>query len=446
LRKKLLNFRNKVRQHRYGFLLFAFVFAAAVTGAAVVGFMKMFEIVLHFRVDFSNAGMLAFAITPLVIVLSVEAARKYAPFARGTGIPQVLFGARHAVTGRETNLQPLTSLRTIVVKIVTLLAAVAVGASTGREGPSVQIAACVFVSVMLLFRKLFGLEFENRTALIGGGAAGLAAAFNTPLAGVVFAVEELTPGYFGALKDLALMAIIVAAIAAKSLMGDYFYFGRVSDAVTVPMPIIIAIGVAGGLAGAAFSTAILRGTRLLEDRSRTSTAWRIVPPVLFSLGLVGLSIVGGPHILGPGNGAAQELLNGDMGPWAYIFPLTKALATLFTYLSGVSGGIFAPCLAIGAAIGSSIGSLALVASETCAIVGMAAFLSGTIQAPMTAFVIIFEMTNQHNMLLPVMLGAMIAFMVARLVKAQHLYDALAAGYDSLLGPEGRKSAPAGESH
>lgn len=419
-----------ILEHRYGFTLFAYLTAAALTGVACVLFMWGFDFVASHRWDFDGIGPWCWVSTPLLFLLSVELVRRWAPCAAGTGIPQAIYAARHGVAANELRLAPLMSALTLLVKLVSILIGVFAGASTGREGPTVHIAACAFVGIMTLFRYATGLQFELRSAVIAGGAAGLAAAFNTPLAGVTFAIEELTVDYFGSIKDYVLMAIIAAGLAAKSLTGEYAYFGRLLEPPGVPVSAIIAIGLLGGLLGAAFSTAILRGQTALQ--ARRTNASRYLIPLLFSCGLLMIAAAAGTRVLGAGNVAAQRLVEGEFGNWSFYFPFAKIGATLLTYWSGIAGGIFAPCLSIGAALGADIARLLGVSVASCALIGMAAFLSGTIQAPITSFVIIFEMTGHHQMLLPIMLGSLISFMIARLLGAKHLYQALAENYSYLL--------------
>jgi H+/Cl- antiporter ClcA len=421
---------RRLKSHRYGLTLFAFLTAAICTGAACVAFARAFEFVLLRRLDFTNVGAWCWLITPVVILGTVELIRRTAPYAAGTGIPQAIFASEHMDAAHEKTLFPLVSLRTMAVKIAAILLGIWVGASTGREGPTVHIAVCVFTAVLLIFRRLLGLDFDMRSASIAGGAAGLAAAFNTPLAGVTFAVEELSENYFSAVKDFVVMAIIVSAVAAKMLTGEYAYFGKLSDSTPVPLVVVLVIGLAGGAAGALFSSLLLRGS----DWSRRASvgAGRYAWPVLMSLGLLFTATLAGMRVLGPGNRVAQILLVGQQGSWVAWFPLAKMASTLLTYWSGIAGGIFAPCLSIGAALGSTIGHWMQTSVATCALIGMAAFLSGSIQAPITSFVIIFEMTGHHQMLLPLMLASLLAFMVARLFGAEHLYKALARQYMSLL--------------
>lgn len=382
------------------------------------------------RLDFRSVGGWCLLTTPALFLLSVELIRRVAPCANGTGIPQVIFAIRHSKPASEAALSPLTSPLTMLVKILALLIALIAGASTGREGPTVHIATCIFVGLMLIARRLLGLEFDLRSAMVAGGAAGLAAAFNTPLAGVTFAVEELTTDYFASIKDFVIMAIVISAIAAKSLYGEYSYFGRLLEPAGVPVSASIIIGLLGGVAGAFFSSAILHG-KVFFSRYREGYQ-RYLVPVTLSLGLLAVAWLSPADVLGPGNAAAQDLTRGRFGAWALLFPWTKILATLLTYWSGIAGGIFAPSLSIGAALGADTAHWLGLPVASCAMIGMAAFLSGTIQAPITSFVIIFEMTGHHQLLTPIMLASLLAFIVARLLGAEHLYSTLSQNYQFLL--------------
>lgn len=417
---------KQLRAHRYGFGLFAFMTAAVLTGVACVYFARLFDAVVQHRLDFDSVGSWAWVLTPVGFLVAVELIRRTAKYAAGTGIPQAIYASENLIPAQEAEVLPLVSMRTMTLKMITLLLGVWVGASTGREGPTVHIAVCIFIGILLLFRRWTGIAFDLRSAAIAGGSAGLAAAFNTPLAGVTFAVEELSGNYFGAVKDVVLMAIIVAAITAQSLTGEYGYFGKLMEPASVPLFGIVLIGVVAGGLGACFSSLLLRGARFLKRFERGLARYGV--PLIMAVCLLGVTVFFGTRVLGPGNQVAQQLLRAEYGGWVIFFPLAKMAATLFTYWSGIAGGIFAPCLSIGAAVGSSLGQVLQESLGSCALLGMAAFLSGTIQAPITAFVIIFEMTGHHQMLLPIMLASLIAFMVARIFGAAHLYQTLAENY------------------
>lgn len=425
---------RRLHAHRYGMTLVAYLAAATLTGGACILFMRGFEAVLALRPDFANGGPATWLAAPFLFVVAVTLVRRLAPAAAGTGIPQAVFAAAHLRPGTERRLKPLMAVRTVAVKVVSLLTGLLGGASTGREGPTVHVAAGVFYAVMRFFRKFAGVSFDASSAVVAGGAAGLAAAFNTPLAGVTFAVEELVADRFHAIKDYVLIAIVVAGLAAKSLTGEYAYFGRLADPAPLPLSTVLLVGLVAGWLGVVFARLLIWGTR----RSRTIRpgARRWLWPAGLALAVLAVTRLAPADVSGPGNRAAQSLLAGEGGTWVYGFPAAKMAATLLTYWSGIAGGIFAPCLAIGAAVGEILARLRDGPGGACAMVGMAAFLCGAIHAPITAFVIIFEMTGRHAMLLPVMLGSLTAFVTARLVDGPHLYKVLAEGYRPLLGRSG----------
>jgi H+/Cl- antiporter ClcA len=440
---------RRASRQRYGPPLLLYFSAAAATGAACVLFMRGFDFAHRHQLGIDKIGAWAFLTTPALFILSFEMIRLEAPLAAGTGIPQTIFAARRLSPSSRRLLDSLLSLRTMTVKIAALYLAVWAGASTGREGPSVHVAACVFLTLVLMARSRLKLPLDFRSAVVAGGSAGLAAAFNTPLAGVTFAIEELSAGYVSSIRDYVIMAIIISTVAADSMRGEYLYFGKLKEPLPVPLQTALAIGVLGGLLGALFCESILRGQAALAHRlasPRLQERWKTVGGL--ALGLVILSWAVGVHVLGPGNEVSQDLLLGDRvphGSYGLLFSFAKTISTLLTYWSGMAGGIFAPCLSIGSALGGAVGSALRSPVGASAMVGMAAFLAGAIQAPITSFVIIFEMTRHHNMLPSIMMGAVAGFMVSRAVGARHLYPALAAGYRKLLEPvppPGRAGSPA----
>ena len=424
--QRLRQLPQRFLKHPYGLTLGIFLVAAATTGVACVLFMWAFEWVLGHRLDARAIGGWCWITTPALFLLSVELIRRAAPCADGAGIPQTIFAAQHMREPQVAALRSLVSLRTMSVKIASLLLGVWACASTGREGPTVHVAACLFVGVVWLLRRVTRLPLDVRSAVVAGGAAGLAAAFNTPLAGVTFAIEELSTDYFASIRDVVLMAIIVAGLMAKSLTGEYTYFGRLADPASLPLAAILGIGLLGGAGGALFSSALIRGRAYCVRLS--AARWRYLLPVVLAWAVLAVNAVSPMSVLGPGNTAAQALVQGQFGGWAISFPWCKMLATLCTYWSGIAGGIFAPCLSMGAGLGADVGWWMRAPVAGCALIGMAAFLAGAIQAPITSFVIIFEMTGHHQMLLPIMLAALLGFMTAKVLGAKHLYQTLASSY------------------
>ncbi len=322
-----------LKRHSYVMGLIAHLAAAMVTGAACVLFAKIFEWAQGHRLDASRVGGWAFVIFPIGFLLSVELIRRAAPFASGTGIPQAIFAAEHMDRENEPVLFPLVSPWTMIIKIISLVIAVIAGASTGREGPTVHVAVCVFFFVLMGFRKILKVNFDPRSAIIAGAAAGLAAAFNTPLAGVTFAVEELCENYFASIKDIVLMSIIVAAVTAQILTGEYSYFGHLNDPVLLPMGGLLAVSLASGGMGLFFGWLLYRGANYFRTFNMAPVRYGL--PVIMGLGVTLLSVVAGVRTLGPGNMVAHQLLNGVYEPWVNGFAPAKMATTLMTYWGGI---------------------------------------------------------------------------------------------------------------
>ncbi|MDP1026820.1 chloride channel protein [Sphingomonas sp. KR1UV-12] len=369
------------------------------------------------------------ATTPLIFAALVWLTRRYVPLARGSGIPQVI--AAQADPERATGA--LVSVRTVVGKALLTLAAVLGGASVGREGPTVQIAA----AVMGLSHRLLRVPLRG-AVLIAGGAAGVAAAFNTPLAGLLFAIEELASAYEQKVTLLVLAAIVIAGMVAQSVQGDYVYFGLIG----AHMPLVAALtavpvaGLAGGIAGGLFSRLMLA----MATGTNRLTWWSRRRPVLFAaacgLAVGGLGVATG-LTWGTGYGAARAMIVGVDAPlW---FGPAKFAATLATAIAGLPGGIFAPSLAVGAGIGNLLRPI-FPDSPASAIVilGMVGYFAGVVRAPLTAVIILSETTASRGLMLPMFATAFIADGASQFVCREKLYHGLAKTFAMRKdGEEGR---------
>jgi chloride channel protein, CIC family len=377
-------------------------------------------------------------VTPAGMALAVWATR-YVPAARGSGIPQTI-AALAVRDGPVRNA--LLGLRVAVAKIALTLFGLACGASIGREGPTVQIGASIMHAVGRIGR--FPRADLDRGLILAGGAAGIAAAFNTPLAGIVFAIEEMSRSFEARTSGTILTAVIVAGIASLAALGNYTYFGRTSAAFGFGEA-WIAVGVCGvvcGLAGGLFSHLLIRASRAMPGRLGQKMLMR---PVVFgaACGLV-LAIIGlvsHSTTYGTGYHEARQIVEGTADlPWAY--GLLKLLATLVSYVAGIPGGLFAPSLAIGAGLGVNLAPFTPYApAAAVALLGMVAYLAGVVQAPITAFVIVMEMTDNHDMVLPLMATALLATAVSRLVCHQPLYKELADRFVTLTASVRRTTPP-----
>ncbi len=375
-----------------------------------------------FEAVWARWPLAALVLTPLGFALSSWLARSYFPNAGGSGIPQAI-AARH-LQGTATR-ERLVSIRMAVGKIVLVLLGLLCGASIGREGPTVQVGASVMFAVGRLSpRRQPGL-------ILAGAAAGVAAAFNTPLAGIVFGIEEMSRSFEARTSGVILGGVIAAGLTSLALQGDYTYFGTTHAALTgvegwLAVPVL---GVLGGLFGGGYSRVLILFGRGLPGALGRGVKAR---PVLFAavcgliVALCGLGSDGA--VFGTGYTHARALVQGEGGTPA-AFGALKLIATAASSVSGIPGGIFAPSLAVGAGLGANVAALLPGApAQALVVLGMVAYFAGVVQAPITAFVIVAEMTNDHALVVPLMLAALIGYAASRLVCPEGVYHALARGF------------------
>jgi len=300
------------------------------------------------------------------------------------------------------------------------------GLSLGREGPSVQIAA----GVMHHARRWLPdkSQVSEHGLMMAGGAAGIAAAFNTPLGGVMFAIEELSRKPEQRSSGLLLAAIVLSGLMAVSIYGNSTYFGvirvqNLSMALLLPG---LAVAVLSGLAGGLFARVLLVSIRG-ESGDRFSR-WRNRSPVAFAaacgLTVAVIGLVSHGNTFGTGYAHSRAMLEGN-DETSPFYVLLKFMATWITAWAGVPGGIFAPALSIGGALGNDVAQLIGYANApTLIALGMVGFLAAVTQAPLTSFIIVMEMVAGHELVLSLMAAAVVASGVSRLLSVP-LYSALA---------------------
>jgi H+/Cl- antiporter ClcA len=349
---------------------------------------------------------------------------RYFPGAQRSGIPQAI-----AAMEGEDRVPPraLLSVRIMVGKVLMTVGGLAAGASIGREGPTVQIGA----SIMHAFygRGPLQGEQQRRTLILAGGAAGIAAAFNTPLAGIMFAIEELSSHHVFKANSSTLITVVLSGLVSLSLLGNYTYFGSTGAALdwrSGALAIVIC-GAAGGLAGGLFSRLLIKWRSCLPASAAAFVqshphAWAAICG--FGVALLGSATDG--MVFGTGYAPTRMILE-DSAALPWLFGAAKFAATLLSSASGIPGGIFAPSLAVGAGLGDNIATLlpALAPHSAIVLLVMAAYLSGVTRAPLTSFIIMMEMTDSHHMLMPLMATALIASAASKTVCATPLYHTLA---------------------
>jgi H+/Cl- antiporter ClcA len=392
--------------------------AAAVAGAAAVGFGRLCDGAAGFHAALAHTAAVAgLAVLPIGLVLAAWAARRFAPHASGGGVAQVIAAAEDP---RRLPDDPRVSLRTALVGGVLCLVLFACGASIGPEGPTVQLSAA-------LAAWLLGSRVPGRRALLAaGGAAGLAAAFNTPLAGVVFAVEELAPGLPRGGARAVLLGVAVAALAAWGLNGDYVYFGRVAaPALTSAWLAAPVAGLVAGLLGALFARAL---KSLAGPQPGALGRLRARRPMAFALGCAivatAAAAVGG-LTYGTGSTEARALVHGAPAH-GVVFALLKWLATLAAVTAGGPGGLLAPVLATGAGVGAALSRLLWFAAVGDVVaLSMTASLAGVTQSPFTSAVLVLELTRDPGLAGPLIIAGVIGQTVSARVSGRPLYEALA---------------------
>ena len=366
-------------------------------------------------------------VTPLTLAGVAALTQRFFKGAEGSGIPQTIAAIRMPDGIHRDNV---LSLRLALAKMLLTCIGVAGGASVGREGPTVQVGAALLYNLRWLIR--FPKHLMERGLIIAGGGAGVAAAFNTPLAGIVFAIEEMARSFEERSSGTLLTAVIIAGLAAVYVQGNYTYFGASHDALsgTAGWLGVLLCGLAGGVLGGGFSRLLLTfSARGLPGRlgvfMRTYPI-RFAATCGFLLALIGLA--SGNTVYGSGYQEAKHLIEGS-GEVSAAYGLWKMLATFVSFISGIPGGLFAPSLSAGAGIGQAVASLVSQANPgALIIIGMAAYFAGVVQAPITAFVIVMEMTDNHDMVVPLMLATLLATAVSRMICPKPLYKALANNY------------------
>lgn len=430
LRRKL---RQTNRLSRKSLQMALLLGGAALVALVSLGFAYLADLALEWNREWvSHAGWLALLVLPCALAALRWATLRFAPNAAGSGIPQVI-GALSLPPG--PGQRSLVSLAQVLWKIPLAFFGMLAGASIGREGPSVQVGAAVMLA-WGDFWKRRGLQlrgFHANELLAAGAAGGLAAAFNAPLAGVIFAIEELGRGTVLRWQRLVLIGVLAAGFLVVAIQGNNPYFGTFAGAPLAHGMLwwVLICAALNGALGGIFARLLGKGPAAMAPASWR--AWIRAHPIwtAFAMGvalaLIGLATAG--SVYGTGYGAAADLLSGEtQHALPAGFGLAKLAATVASYWAGIPGGIFTPALTTGAGIGHHIWELAGegVDQRVLVLVSMAAFLAAATQAPLTASVVVMEMTGSQPMLFWLLVGSLLASGVSRQFCPQPFYH-LAAG-------------------
>lgn len=406
-----------------------FLLGGVITSLAAIGFTLLADYAQEANSWLVRTWPFApFVLAPVGFAFIVFLANRYFPNSQGSGIPQAI--AARELTDPKARAR-LVGLRVAAGKILLTLIGLFCGASIGREGPTVQVGA----AVMFAAGRMSPLR--QRGLIVAGAGAGVAAAFNAPLAGIVFAIEELSRSFEPRTSRLVIAAVLTAGLTSAMIMGNYSYFGT-SDATlhgAAAWVVVPVCGIVGGFAGGIFSrllVVIIGGVRgrIGQWCKRNSLAFA----ALCGLGLAIVGFLSHGAVYGTGYEQARHLLDGSEDV-SWSFGILKLLATLVSSVSGIPGGLFSPSLAVGAGIGMNIAQFFDPALfRAVVLIGMVAYFAGVVQAPITAFVIVTEMTQNNGMLVPLMGAALIAYVCSRVVCPKSVYHALA---ENFMGPPPR---------
>ncbi|MBF9239437.1 chloride channel protein [Hymenobacter sp. BT683] len=431
LDQRLLQRLYTDRMRRLILQSFPFWFASVVVGFVAVGYERLF--IWAEQVSFAwlrREPLLAFGLTPLAFLVSWALVQRWAPAARGSGIPQVMAGIELSNPAHHHRTGYLLSLRVACVKVLSSVALLLGGGVIGREGPTIQISAAIFRAINRL-QPAGWPQLSRQIALVTGGAAGLAAAFNTPLGGIVFVVEELTQMHMARFRMAVFSAVIVAGLTAQSLLGPYLYLGfpKVNAHAGWFLATVALVAVICGLAGAGFAKVLL----WLGSYRKRFTTWGQQASWVLGGGLLlaFLAYAVGQEGVGTGKPIINRLLfaNDGQTPW-HLFPVRFAGMAL-SYSSGGAGGVFATSLSAGAVLGDGLcrlGQVPLEDHNLLILVSMVSFLTGVVRSPFTAAILVLEMTDRHSAIFQLLLSGLMAQAVASLVDRHSFYEHLKAGF------------------
>ena len=363
-----------------------------------------------------------FIIPPIGMGFTAWITFRFFPGSERSGIPQVKTALEIASNLKE--ISQLISLRIAFGKMFLPIMGLLSGASVGFGGPAVHVGASIMLSLAKAIK--FPPHYMEKGLILAGSAAGFAAMFSTPLAGIIFAIEEMGRTLEERISSLVITAIIFSGITAYALLNSYIYFEDESlimpwgqSWLAVPF-----CGIAEGFLGGLFSKTTILGSRLLK---RTGIPIVVIAIVCGGV-IAAVNYFSNGATIGTGYQQTKSILH-NIQPMEPSYPFLKMLATCVTFFSGIPSGIFVPSLATGAGFGVDLANWFPIAPASAMILlTMTAYFSGMLQSPLTSFVIVMEMTNSHEILIPLMATAFLASRTSKLINPIPLYLALCDAY------------------
>lgn len=374
---------------------------------------------------YDQAHWSLFILTPICFLTAWFLVVKTSPLARGSGIPQVSAAIELIKPANQRLIDRLISKQIIWVKIVSSGLMAMSGGVIGREGPTIQIAASVFKYVNDKLPPWFPkISKKNTTA--SGAAAGPASAFNTPLGGIVFTIEELTKVHFNVAKSGLIMAVIIAGLTALGILGSYLYIGtpKLEHFSFASFGLVIFIGLLTSSISTYFGILIVKILNLRTKylvHTYQQSIWVTICALIVAIS----GYFWGLHVLCSGKELMVTLLFTDQKSLHWYEPLLRMTGSLFSFTTGAAGGIFAPSLSAGASIGAFVaGFFELSSSEINLLVlcGMVSFLTGITKSPFTSSILVYEMTSTHQVVFYLLLAGVLAYITSYMITRKSFYE------------------------
>ena len=401
--------------------------ASLVTGLIAVFYSRIFaflETVTYSIIHYSIWQI--FILTPVCFVAAWWIVTRFATYARGSGIPQVMAAIELANPRDDQKVTRLLSIKVFIVKITSSFLMILGGGLIGKEGPTIQIAGTVFRKINE-WLPAWWPKISKRNMIMTGAAAGLAAAFNTPLGGIVFAVEELTKTHISYFKTALFTAVIVAGLTAQGLLGPYLYLGY-PDVTNLSKYIffsLILVAIISGLLGSIMSKIILM---IFRWKKNFKFKYQHLLYVLScALIIASIAYFFDPRILGSGKEIMTTTLFSTEKNVEWYTAVYRIFGTILSFTTGAAGGIFAPSLGAGAGVGSLLAGWLEVSANNANLLilcGMVGFLTGVTRTPFTSAILVLEMTDRHNVIFHLMIAGLVASLVSMFVDKHSLYDHL----------------------
>lgn len=408
-----------------------FLFASFISGFVAFLYSKIFSFSEKLSIHiFEQNRYYIFILTPLSFLMSWFLVKKYAKYSAGSGIPQVMASIELSKHSTNFLIKKFLSFRIIIIKILSSAIKVFGGGIAGREGPTIQIAGSIFVEVHKRLPKWW-IPISQKNVMIAGAASGLAAAFNTPLGGIIFAIEELSKTHIKYIKSPLFIAVVIAGLTAQGFGGSYLYLGYPKTNFSGWFVIlgIVITSIVGGYFGSKMCTIIISIMKFFEKFKSVYKQAFIV--ILCGVFVAFIAFYFGTEAVGSGKELMERLLFTSDKKVEWYLPFLRMNGLIASFSPGGAGGVFAPSLSSGAAFGALVAQLLNLTGDNAnllILIGMTAFLTGVTRAPFTSAIVIFEMTDRHSIIFLLLLGAVLSSLICNFVSKKAFYDILKENY------------------